>query len=174
MVDGLNRTFGRLYGCPKPVICAANGAAIAGGMFLVLVSDYRLASERAQFGLAEVRVAVRFPVGAMDIARAELGASALRRIMLSGRNHDAATALALGAVDEVVPGDQVLERALAVAADYARLPPQTFASIKREIRGAVVDRSLAAVNDRTDPMRDGWFTGETQDAVTAVLASLRK
>ena len=44
----------------------------------------------------------------------------------------------------------------------------------REVRGAVVDRSLAAVNDRSDPMRDGWFTDETQDAVQAVLASLRK
>ena len=41
-------------------------------------------------------------------------------------------------------------------------------------KGAVVDRSLAAVNDRTDPMRDGWFTDETHSAVQAVLDSLRK
>lgn len=174
MVDGLNRTYGRIYGFPRPVVCAAHGPAIAGGMFFVLASDYRVAGERAVFGLAEVRVAVRFPVGPMEIARAELAPHALRRIMLGGQNHDAATALALGAVDEVVPAGRVLERALEVAATYATLPPETFAGIKRAIRGAVLEQVRAALEDGAEPMRDGWFTGETGDAVRAVLASLKK
>lgn len=174
MVHGLNRTYGRIYGFPKPVICAAHGPAIAGGMFFVLASDYRVAGERAVFGLAEVRVAVRFPVGPMEIARRELAPGALRRIMLGGQNHDAATALALGAVDEVVPGDQVLDRAVEVATVYAGLPPETFASIKRAIRGDVLEQVRAAVEDGEDPMLNGWFTDETGDATRAVLASLKK
>ena len=174
MVHGLNRTFGRLYGFPKPLICAAHGPAIAGGMFFVLVSDYRVAGERAVFGLAEVRVAVRFPVGPMEIARNELAPNALRRIMLSGRNHDAATARELGVVDEVVPGDKVLERAVEVATEYAALPPNTFASIKHAIRGDVREQVRVAVEDRADPMLAGWFTEETGDATRAMLASLKK
>jgi enoyl-CoA hydratase/carnithine racemase len=174
MVDGLNRTYGRIYGFPMPVICAAHGPAIAGGMFFVLVSDYSVAAEGAVFGLAEVRVGVRFPVGPMEIARAELAPHALRRIMLGGQNHDAATALALGAVDEVVPAGRALERAVEVASVYAALPPETFASIKRAIRGGVLGQVRAALEDGADPMRDGWFTAETGDAVRAVLASLKK
>lgn len=174
MVSGLNTTFASLYGFPKPVICAAHGAAIAGGMFFVLVGDYRIAGDRAQFGLAEVRVGVRFPVGPFEIARSALSNEACRRFMLSGRNHDAATALALGAVDEVVPVEQVGTRALEVAAEFARIPPQTFAHTKQLLRGEVLDRIAAATQGGAEPMLAGWLTDETDVATKAMLASLRR
>ncbi len=174
MVTGLNATYGRLYGFPKPVVCAAHGAAIAGGMFFVLASDYRVAGEHARFGLAEVRVAVRFPVGPFEIARRELNPDACRRFLLGGQAHDAATALALGAVDEVVPADQVLSRALEVAAEYAAIPPLTFAETKRQIRGEALDRIAAAVDGSADPMLAGWFTEETAEATQAMLTSLKR
>ncbi len=172
MVEGLNSTYARLYGFPRPVIVAAHGAAIAGGLFFVLVSDYRVAGERAVFGLAEVRVAVRFPVGPLAIAASELSPSACRRLMLGGRNHDAAAALGMGIVDEVVPAEQVMERAVAVARDYATIAPQTFAAVKRQLRAAVLDRVAQA--QRSDPMLAGWFTGETDDAVRATLQALAR
>jgi enoyl-CoA hydratase/carnithine racemase len=178
MVHGLNRTFGRLYGFPKPVICAAHGAAIAGGLFVVLVSDYRVAGERARFGLAEMRVGVEFPVGPMVIARGELGASACRRLMLGGASHDAATALALGVVDEVVATDEVMARATAVAREYATLPPRTYAATKRALRAqalARIDAAVAAEAARPPGgERSGWFSDETLEATRAVLASLGK
>ena len=172
MVDALNRVFGRIYGFPKPVIAAAHGAAIAGGLFLVLVSDYRVAGERAVFGLAEVRVGVRFPAGPSEIARAELSPAACRRFMLGAGNHDAATALTLGVVDEVVPTDRVSARAREVAAEYAALPPETFADTKRQIRGPVLARIGAACPGGEDPMARSWLTDETTMATRTVLASL--
>lgn len=174
MVTGLNATYGAIYGFPKPVICAAHGPAIAGGMFFVLVSDYRIAGERARFGLAEVRVGVRFPIGPMEIARRELGPDACRRFMLSGQNLDAPTALAFGVVDEVVPADQVMSRALEVAAEYATIPPLTFAETKCQLRAGVLQRVAAALDGGAEPMLDGWFTEETAVATQAMLDSLRK
>jgi len=106
-----------LYGFPKPLICAANGAAMAGGLFFILVSDYCVANERAVFALAEMRVGLRFPVGPFEIARNELAPHACRRIMLSGATHDAATALQLGVIDEAVAAEEVMERATTVAGD---------------------------------------------------------
>lgn len=173
MVEALNATFARLYGFPKPLVCAAHGAAIAGGLFFVLVSDYRVAAEGAVFGLAETRVGVRFPVGPFEIARRELSASACRRFMLGGGNHDAATALALGVVDEVVSSGEVLERAVAVAREYAALPAGTFAYTKRQLRSEVLQRLDAVQAEGSEPMLEGWFTGETVSATQAVLASLR-
>jgi enoyl-CoA hydratase/carnithine racemase len=173
-VTGLNATYAAIYGFPKPVVCAAHGAAIAGGLFLVLVSDYRIAGERAQFGLSEVRVGVRFPVGPFEIARRELSPDACRRFMLGGRNHDAATALALGVVDEVVPTEQVHARALEVAAEYGAVAPRTFAETKRQLRAEVLERVAAAVEGEAEPLLAGWFTEESRDAIGAVLDSLRR
>ncbi len=174
MVMALNTTYGKIYGLGKPVVCAAHGAAIAGGLFFVLVSDYCVAGERAVFGLAEVRVGVRFPLGPLAIAMHELSATACRRLMLGAGTHDAATALSLGVVDEVVPSEQVLERAAAVAREYAQLPAQTFAATKRALREEVLSRLARIEGDAPpDPMLDGWFTDETERATRAVLASLR-
>ena len=86
IVDGLNATYGRLYALSKPVIVAINRAAIAGGMFFALVADYALADRGASLGLTEVRVGVDFPVGALEIARAEMAPATFKRILLSGRN----------------------------------------------------------------------------------------
>lgn len=172
MVDGLNRSFACLYRLSKPVVCAAHGAAIAGGAFFVLASDYRIAGERARIGLAEMRVGVRFPVGPFAIARAELTAPACRLFMLGGEAHDAQTALRLGVVDEVVATDEVFERALAVASRYAKLPPRTFAHTKRALRAETLARIDAAIASG-DPLADGWFDDETMASTRAMLASLK-
>ena len=174
MVDGLNRTFAALYGFPKPLICAANGPAIAGGLFFILVSDYCVASERAVFGLAEMRVGIRFPVGPFEIARHELAPHACRRIMLGGASHNAATALQLGLIDEAVARDEVMARAITVAADYAGLPAQAYAHTKRQLRGEVLDRVAGVLAADSDPMSAGWATDETRVATQAMLASLQK
>jgi enoyl-CoA hydratase/carnithine racemase len=173
MVDGLNRTFAGLYGFPKPLICAANGPAIAGGLFFILASDYCVASERAVFGLAEMRVGIRFPIGPFEIARNELAPHACRRLMLGGAMHDAATALQLGVVDETVARDEVMARARAIASDYATSPAQTYAATKRQLRAAVLDRVDSVLRDGSDPMSAGWSTDETITAATAMLASLQ-
>ena len=66
MVDALNRAFYAVYSCPVPVVGAINGHAIAGGLVLALCCDWRIAANAPLLaGLAEVRVGVPFPDGAM-------------------------------------------------------------------------------------------------------------
>ena len=69
IVDHLNFDFATMYAFPKPLITAANGAAIAGGLFFVLTADYTVAIPQAKFGLAEVQVGANFPAGPLEIAR---------------------------------------------------------------------------------------------------------
>ena len=69
IVDHLNADLATMYAFPKPLITAAGGAAIAGGLFFVLTADYTIAVPRAKFGLAEVRVGANFPVGPLEIRR---------------------------------------------------------------------------------------------------------
>ncbi|MCU9837100.1 enoyl-CoA hydratase/isomerase family protein [Ruegeria sp. WL0004] len=167
ILRGLNEGFLTLFACPKPTVCAVNGAAIAGGLFFVLGSDLRVASSRARFGLAEVRVGADFPVGPMEIARATLSPDMLRRLMLTGQPIDAHTAHAAGIVD--VLDDDVHTRALAEARALAQIPPVTFAKVKQQIRGAtiaLIEKETVAGGNAPE---GGWFNAETRGAMQAMI-----
>lgn len=165
VVEGLNRGFLRLFACPKPVVVAAAGAAIAGGLFFVLAADHRVAGPAATFGLAEVRVGVDFPAGPMEIARAMLAPNDLRRLMMRGRPIGVEEAQAAGLVDRIVPQDQVLAMALRDAADLAQIPPAAYAAVKRQIRGETVARIEQAMTEE----RPRWFNNETRAAMARML-----
>jgi enoyl-CoA hydratase/carnithine racemase len=161
----LNVAFLRLFACPKPVIVAVNGAAIAGGLFFVLAADHRVASPRATFGLAEVRVGVDFPVAPMEIARAMLAPNDLRRLMMRGQPITVDDALAAGVVDCIVPQDALVASALQDALEFAAIPPAAYSAVKQQIRGEVIAKITAQM---AEP-RPAWFTAETRDAMTAML-----
>jgi enoyl-CoA hydratase/carnithine racemase len=165
IVDGLNQGFLAQYACPKPVICAASGVAIAGGLFIVLASDYRVASPNAQFGLAEVRVGVDFPVGPLEIARATLSSNDLRRMLLRGQPVTADQALAAGIVDKIVSREDVLTQALTDAAEFARLPSIAYAAIKQQLRGDTIAKIKAGTAHETGP----WFNAQTRGAMQKML-----
>ncbi|MFC1664609.1 enoyl-CoA hydratase/isomerase family protein [Pseudomonadota bacterium] len=171
IVDALNSSFMQLYGMSKPVIVAINGAAIAGGLFFVLASDYTVAREGAKFGLTEVRVGVRFPVVAIEMARAALSPIVFRRLLLSGRNVDTDTAKAMGVIDEIVSAGKLKSRALAVAQDYASIPPVAYAGVKAQMRAEALGNMKNAISDKTDPTRLGWFSDETRTAMEELLVA---
>lgn len=173
-VEGLNRTFFRLYGMSKPVVTAVNGAAIAGGLFFVLASDYAIAQKDAKFGLTEVRVGVNFPIVPLEIARATLAPSAFRRIMLSGQNVDAVTAHKMGIVDEVTNADDLLSRAFDVARDYTTIPPTAYANVKAQMRVQTLNIMEHTLTHKSDPALVGWFTDETREAMAQMLASKKR
>ncbi len=174
MVDALNHTFLTLYTFPKPVITAANGHAIAGGLFFILCGDYRLAvQERAQLGLTEVRVGLSFPIGPLEIARAQLSPQALRRLMGSGRNIDSQTAQTWGILDELVKSEELLARSLAVAEDYAGIPPIAFAGVKAQMRAPAINIIKEALAQKSDVVRAAWFSEETSTSATALLKAAK-
>ena len=78
IVDGFHKTFLEIFEFPKPFIVAVEGAAIAGGFFPIICSDYRIAGPHATFGLAEVRVGVGMPAANIADRDAVLVARQLR------------------------------------------------------------------------------------------------
>lgn len=170
MVTSINQTFFRLFSMSKPVVAVVNGAAIAGGLFFVLASDYAVAREDAKLGLAEVRVGVNFPIVPLEIARAALAPNVIRRIMLSGQYVDAVSASKMGIVDEVSSAENLLIRAFEVARDYATIPPIAYARVKAQMRAQSVQTMAQALKQKTDPTLAGWFTDETRSAMARALA----
>ena len=165
LIDAMNDCFGTLYAWPKPLIAAVNGHAIAGGLILVLCADWRVvANVPLQAGLSEVRVGVTYPVAALDIARSELSPPAARRLILLGETLDAAEAQALGILDERVPASDLMSRALTRACAYAGLPPQAFATTKRELRSPALGRIALARAGRGEPRLAAWLGEEMRRA----------
>ena len=65
MVTGINRLFGRWYGFPRPLVCAVNGHAIAGGLILALCGDHRVGARQGKLGVTELRAGIPYPAVAM-------------------------------------------------------------------------------------------------------------
>lgn len=172
LIAAMNDGFGTLYAWPKPLVTAINGHAIAGGMVVALCGDWRIVADvplKASF--AEVKVGVRYPVAALDVARSELTPTMARRMVLFAEDLDAASAVALQVFDECVAADRLLPRALERAREDAALPPEAFASIKRELRSAALARIAAARSGQAEPRYAGWLSDETRKAAAAALGS---
>ena len=169
MVEGINRLFLEWYSFPRPVVCAVNGHAIAGGMILALCGDYRVCARGdVKLGLTEVRVGVGYPAVAIGVVRAELDPASARVLALGAELVGPEAARELGVLDELREPDVVLERALEVAEAYAALPGAGYAGVKEQLRGETVQR-LQAIVDKGDPLLSGWVGDDGSERAAAVL-----
>lgn len=170
LVRGLNEGFLALYRCPKPVVAAVGGAAIAGGMFFVLASDVRIAHSKSGFGLAEVRVGASFPIGPLEIARATLDVNTQRRLMLTGQTIGPIAARNYGIVDIIAEDHEDLEiYALREARKLAELPAGTFGTVKLQLRQEVIDRIETGIARGGNAPEGGWFTAETKEFMQKMI-----
>jgi len=110
-------------GLAKPVIAAMNGVALGGGFELALACDIIVAAEHAQMGLPEPRVGRFAGAGGIHRLPRMIPSKVAWHMMLTGKPVSARRALELGLVSEVVPGAQVLPRALAIADEILACAP---------------------------------------------------
>jgi enoyl-CoA hydratase len=130
-----------------PVVGAANGAAVAGGFELLLGCDVIVAADHATFALPEVQRGL-LPAGGGTRLGTRIPLSVALELMLTGDAVTAARAYELGLVNHVVPGSEVLPRAVALADRIAANGPLAVAAIKELGRLAVSDSDLAATRLR--------------------------
>ena len=116
--------------CPKPVIAAVNGLALGGGCELAMHCDIIIAGRQARFAQPEVKLGLMPGAGGTQRLIRAVGKFQAMRMLLSGCQVSAAEALAMGMLSEVVDDDKTLERALALAAEIARLPRLAVEQIK--------------------------------------------
>ena len=109
----LRRMLEAIDACPAPVVARVQGHALGGGVGLVACSDVAIAHERAVFAFSEVKLGI-IPAVISPFALAKVGSSAARRYFVTGERFDAAAALRIGLVHEVVSDlDAALDRVLA-------------------------------------------------------------
>jgi enoyl-CoA hydratase len=169
MVMGVNRMAAAWYALSRPVVCAVSGHAIAGGLVLALCGDYRVGSRVGKLGLTEVRVGVAYPAGALTVVRAALSPPAVRVLVLRAHLVEPEEALTLGLLDELAPPADVLERGLAMAVELGGLPGDTYATVKRQLRGETIAELQRIAGGAGDPLNDSWLSRDVGAAASGAL-----
>ncbi|TXS89834.1 enoyl-CoA hydratase [Parahaliea maris] len=126
----------------KPVIAAVNGAAIGAGCDLACMCDLRIASEKARFAESFVKLGLIPGDGGAWLLQRIIGYSKAAELSLSGDMIDANTARDIGLVSSVVPHEELMSSALALAARIAANSPIAVQQTKRLLQQAR-DNNLA-------------------------------
>ena len=117
--DGGGRVALRIYSLKKPVIAAVNGPAVGVGVTMTLPMDIRIASSAARFGLVFARRGIVPEACSSWFLPRVVGLSQAAEWLYTGRVFDAAEALAGGLVSRVVPPEELLPAATALAREIA-------------------------------------------------------
>jgi (E)-benzylidenesuccinyl-CoA hydratase len=152
-----------LDGMRKPVIAAIDGPAMGGGLELALACDIRVASERATFGLPEVRIGSLPGSGGIQRLWRAVPAGVAARMALSAEPIGAQQALAVGLVSDVTSPEELAAVVTSLATRIAANAPLSLLAAKKSLRaaaelplsaGLALDRSLwvslASTEDRAE------------------------
>ncbi|WP_327692511.1 enoyl-CoA hydratase/isomerase family protein [Streptomyces sp. NBC_00459] len=121
---GINsRLFDRIARLPLPTVAAVDGYALGGGAELAYACDLRIASESAVFGNPEPGLGIIAAAGGCWRLAELVGKSVAKQVLLGGKHLDAWRAYTLGLVCDVVPADQLSERAHALVERITRSSP---------------------------------------------------
>jgi enoyl-CoA hydratase len=157
-------TLDAVAAIPRFVIAAVAGYALGGGCELALACDYRVVGEKGVFGQPEILLGIIPGGGGTQRLARLVGPSRAKELCITGRQVKADEALRIGLADEVVPNEQLHERALALAAEVARGALAAQALCKQAVDegvsqpladGLAIERRLFVEAFRTDDSRIG-------------------
>jgi len=152
-------------------IAAINGYAMGGGLECALACDIRIAEEQAQLALPEAGVGLLPCAGGTQNLPWLVGEGWAKRMILCGERVDAATARAIGLVEQVVPTGGALEAALQLAAKVANQSPSSVTACKALIQGARANPLKQILPVERESFIDLF---DTQDQTEGVGAFLQK
>jgi 2-(1,2-epoxy-1,2-dihydrophenyl)acetyl-CoA isomerase len=141
LADSIRRRYNpittRIRRMEKPVIAAVNGVAAGAGASVAYACDMRLASETASFIQSFSKVGLVPDSGSTFLLPRLIGPTKALELMMTAEKVDAQTALSLGMVNRVVPGDKLMEETLKLATQLAQGPTRAFGLTKRAFNRAV-------------------------------------
>lgn len=123
----------------KPLIAAINGAAVAGGLELVLACDMAIASDAAVLGLPEVKRSLVAGAGGVFRLPRAVGKSMAMEMILTGDTIDASRAEGLGLINKAVPADCLLDEARALAERIVSSAPLAVQAARNVAERAFID-----------------------------------
>lgn len=143
--DAMMGAVQAVYDFPKPSIARVHGAAVGGGVGLMLACDFAVASSKARFGLTSARNGLLAGI-AIPVLIQAVGPRKARQLLMHGGIFDAATALRIGLVDQVVEADALDATVAELAEELKRGAPSVQTLVKHlvtEVDGMTHDERVA-------------------------------
>ncbi|HEY78334.1 MAG TPA: enoyl-CoA hydratase/isomerase family protein [Dehalococcoidia bacterium] len=140
-----NAAFDTIENCPKPIIAAVNGYALAGGFEICLWSDIVIASEDARIGDAHANYMLMGPIS-VNLAPRQIGLKKSMELLLTGDMWPAVELEKIGLVNKVVPADKLMEAANEMATKIAEKSPLGSKYVKSIVKQAI-DSPQSVVHD---------------------------
>lgn len=164
--DG-HRIFARYARLPQPVIAVLNGYTFGGGLELALAADLRLAAAGAQLSFPEVKLGIIPGWGGTQRLGQLVGPSRAKQMIFSGERVDSEVAERWGLVNEVVPGEQLAQRARELAEAIAANGPVAVQMSKQLIDAAAADRGEGGTVMESLAGSLASYTADAQEGVSA-------
>lgn len=184
--DALQDSWSAFFGATRtlaelrvPVVAALTGHSPAGGCVLALCCDYRIMARSPDparpfaIGLNETRIGLVAPEGIQQLLRRVVGIYRAERLLVAGEMVTEQRALEIGLVDELVAPETVVPRAIGWLQQLLELPSHPMLQTRAIARADLV-AALHADNIRMDRFIEGWYSPDTQVALQALLAKLKK
>lgn len=145
-LDRVHALLGRVLGLCVPTVAAVNGHAFAAGMMLALACDTAvMRKDRGYLCLPEADLGLSFSPGMNALLTSRLDPSTAHAAMVTARRFAGPDALAAGMVAEVAAEQDIMARAVALAASLAGKPRESLAAIKRDLYGPALDADRKSV-----------------------------
>jgi len=168
LVTDLHRCFLAVRRSEKLIVASVNGFALGAGLQLVASCDLRIASDRARFGMPEVRVGIPAVIEAAILPRL-IGLGRAAEMLYLGEMIDAQEAWRIGLVNKVVPNEQLRE-ATRQLADKALQCGPTAMVVQKKLMAQWMDLSLSdATEAGIQALRETYKTGEPKEGMNAFL-----
>src|SRR5687767_546287 len=154
---------------PKPVIAAINGFCLGGGCELALSCDIRVASERAKFGQPEINLGIIPGGGGTQRLTRLVGEGKAMELILTGKMITAEEALALGLVNEVYAGEELMPKALELASQIAEKSPIALQAAKEAVKTAARANLREGLDREIDLFALCFASEDKEEGVRAFL-----
>ena len=152
-----------------PFVAAINGYCLGGGLELAMCCDVRICADNAHLGQPEIKLGLIPGGGGTQRLPRLVGVGRANLLNLSGEFIDAETAYAWGLVEKVVPADELVPAATAVAASFAAVSPHAV-SVIRELARTTRDLSLdEGLRREADGFRRCLLSEDGQEGVAAFV-----
>ena len=162
-----------VYDLPKPTVARVHGAAVGGGIGVMLACDYAIASQAARFGLTSVRNGLLAGI-AIPVLIQAVGPRRARQLLMHGGIFPAGEALAMGLVDRVVPADQLDDAVATLAGELKLGAPGVQALIKRLVtRIDAMPADAGVVDLIAGHVAAQCVTDEAREGMSAFLAKAK-
>ena len=169
MAGDLHMGLSRLARTSAPVIGAINGTAAGAGLSLVMACDLAIAAQSAVFTMAYTRAGLTPDGSSTFYMPRKIGDRRARELMLTNRVLSSAEALEWGVVNEVVPNEEVLPRAGALAQKLATGPTAAFGGVKTLLNGTFDQTLESQMELEARSIGDRVIGADGQEGIHAFL-----